>query len=112
MDSLARLRTFSPAPAPNDHPEDIAGNVSLDEKRLNANILGYHVAHSPESRVFANDAIRGLKLVEVNVRERSQVRAGGKVMEAETICEITVEEGDNTPFSSGTDVSTKNTQGC
>lgn len=95
MDSLTRLRTFPPAPAPNDHPEEITGNVSLDEKRLNANILAYHVAHSPESKVFANSAIQGLKLAEINVRERSQVEAGGKVMEAETICEITVEEGEN-----------------
>lgn len=96
MDSLARLRAFPPAPAPNDRPEDIAGNVSLDEKRLNANILAYHVAHSLGSNVFANKAIHGLKLVEINVRDRPQITSARKVMEAETVCEITVEESKHT----------------
>ena len=93
MDPLARLRSIPPAPAPNDNPESIKGNVSLEEKRLQANILAYHVAHNPGSKIFANEALRGLQLVEVNVRKQSPQDASGRVeLCAETICEITVEE--------------------
>lgn len=94
MDPLARLRAFPPAPAPNDRPEEILGNVSLVEKKLHANILAYHVAHAHNSKVFANDAIQGLKLAEVNVREHPQNPGTGKMLEAETVCEIKVEDGE------------------
>ena len=95
MDPLARLRSFPKAPSPNDDPSAIRGNLSLEQKQLNVNILAQHVGE--EKNVFEAEAIQGLKTVELNVRRRRE-GLGGKSpsvdgYEGEIICEINVTKG-------------------
>ena len=96
-DALARLRTFPKAPSPNDDASAIRGNLNLDQKQLGANILAYHVA--AQTKVFASDALKDLKLVEINVRPKSASgdssrTEGSEDLEGEAICEIKVSEGE------------------
>ncbi|OBZ70472.1 hypothetical protein A0H81_09565 [Grifola frondosa] len=82
----------------------------MEEKRLSANILAYHVAHHPGSRVFGHKETKGLKLAEMWVRtvgmgsvgvELSEAERGGRrqALEGQTICEITVDEGEQDRLS-------------
>ena len=95
MDPLARIRSFPKAPSPNHDVNAIRGNLTLEQKQLNANALAYHVAAG--TKVFASDSLRGLKLLEVNVRPRAQGCNGGSriedTLEGEMICEIAITEG-------------------
>ncbi|KAI0784895.1 hypothetical protein C8Q75DRAFT_723594 [Abortiporus biennis] len=86
-DPLARLRAFPKAPPPNDNPSAIRGNVSLESKQLCANILAYHVAHYPGSTVFANEALRELKAVEVNVMKTAEGESKKETLKCEAIFE-------------------------
>jgi len=91
---LTRLLKFPKAPAPNNDPASIKGNLSFDQKQLLVNILAYHVAHYPGSNVFAHDSAGKLKLVEANIRETDVPTDGGTgTSVAETIHEVIVEEG-------------------
>ena len=91
---LDRLRKFPKAPAPNHDPASIKGNLTLDQKQLLANILAFHIANHPESRVFAHDTAGKLKLVEANIKKSDVPTDGGaETAVAETVHEVTVEEG-------------------
>lgn len=96
MDRLARLRSFPKAPSPNDNVSAIRGNLTLEQKQLNANILAYHVAAG--SKVFGSEALSGLRMVEGNVRKRrdglGSQADGPDQYEGEMICEIEVKEGE------------------
>lgn len=101
MDPLARIRGFPAAQPPNDDASSIRGNVTLEQKELSARIFSYHIANHPGSKVFSNQILNGLKLVEVNVRRK---KLGGDdksqgVLEGETICEVEVVEGESLPKS-------------
>ncbi|KAJ3532371.1 hypothetical protein NM688_g7433 [Phlebia brevispora] len=95
MDPLARLRSFPKAPSPNDDPASIRGNLNLELKQLNANILAYHVGAG--GRAFAGDVINGLKIVEINVRKKryapQEDSQGPDDMEAEIIYMLNVHGG-------------------
>lgn len=117
MAFVAQWRKLPAAPAPNDDPAAIKGNVSLEMKELGARILAWHVADYPGSRVFGHDALAKLKFAEVTIRKvgmgeapepvREDLSAEalrGLPLEAQTVCEITVDEGRwATMFSSQTD---------
>ncbi|TCD64229.1 hypothetical protein EIP91_004331 [Steccherinum ochraceum] len=91
---LDRLRKFPTAGPPNDDPASVKGNLSLDQKQLLANILAYHIAHHPGSKVFANEVAGNLKLVEAYIRKSDVPTDGGvKTAVAETVHEVTTGEG-------------------
>ncbi|KAI0071830.1 hypothetical protein K474DRAFT_1701368 [Panus rudis PR-1116 ss-1] len=92
MDPLAKIRSFPPAPPPNDDATAIRGNMSTEDKQLVANILAYHVRHYPGSTAFAHDVMKDMKVVEVNVRDVSRGDAAPH-KEAECVFEITVADG-------------------
>lgn len=95
MDSLARIRSFPKAPSPNDNASAIRGNITLEQKQLNANILAYHVG--ADKNVFAGDLLKGMKLVEANVKRRREDLGGRATgvdgLEGEAIIELDVSEG-------------------
>ncbi|KAI0718279.1 hypothetical protein C8T65DRAFT_737498 [Cerioporus squamosus] len=99
--AIDRLRAFPGAPAPNDDPSSVESNLAADEVRLCQNVLAYHIAHHPDSRVFGHEQASGLKLTEVTVRPRGAASGKGKEgraprpddFEAVTVCELTVQEG-------------------
>ncbi len=102
LSGLRRLQSFPRAPAPNDDPKTVETNLSEDAVRLLQNILAYHVADYPDSKVFGHEQGRGLKLVEAFVRTRGKDRVGDKAqdhLEAVTVCELLVE--DSTSLGNG-----------
>ena len=96
MDPLARLRKFPKAPSPNHDASVIRGNLTLEQKQLNANILAYHVQAG--TSVFQNDVLKDLKLVEVNLRKKRDGLGGdardSDALEGEMVCEIEVKESE------------------
>ncbi|EMD40337.1 hypothetical protein CERSUDRAFT_79996 [Gelatoporia subvermispora B] len=101
-------RQLPSAPAPNDRPDDIKGNLSLEQRQHAVNILAFHVAHHPDSRVFGHDVAKGLELVEAWVKpvmmgaqsdsvdvsaNQQHEQESGTALRGRTICEILVEEG-------------------
>ncbi|PCH40751.1 hypothetical protein WOLCODRAFT_162511 [Wolfiporia cocos MD-104 SS10] len=105
MDFLAKARKLSPAPAPNDDPTKIKGNISLDKKQLAANIFAWHIANYPGSNVFGHSELKNLRLSEVYVRRvgmGKQTELVGEdepaealrsiALEGQTVCEVTVEK--------------------
>lgn len=106
---IERLKAFPRAPAPNDDPTSVKSNLEPGDVELLQNILAYHVAHHPDSKVFGNAQAAGLKLVEAFVRSPGSGQTndlgttkGGSdfrgqrpdKLEAVTVCELTVEEGE------------------
>lgn len=91
---LDRLRKFPKAPPPNDDPARVRGNLTPDQKQLALNILAYHVAHYPGSKVFAHDTAGKLKLVEAYIRNSEDTTDGANTVTAETVHEVTVDEGE------------------
>lgn len=82
------------APAPNNDPASIRGNLSLDQKQLMVNVLAYHVAHHSGSKVFAHDTAGKLKMVGANIRKTDVPTGGGaETLVAETIHEVAVDDG-------------------
>ncbi|KAI1789383.1 hypothetical protein LXA43DRAFT_974315 [Ganoderma leucocontextum] len=95
LDGLKRLRSFPGAPAPNDDPTTVKTNLTEDAVRLLQNILAYHVADYPASKVFGHEQGKGLQLVEAFVRSRGSDQDGDKAqnhLEAVTVCELIVED--------------------
>lgn len=94
-DPLAIIRALPRAPAPNDDPTTIRGNVSLEHKELCQRILYFHVANYPGSTVFSNQLMNDLKIVEVNSRRMKvgEDDASGGILQGETIFEIEVTKG-------------------
>ncbi|KAH8096587.1 hypothetical protein BXZ70DRAFT_945227 [Cristinia sonorae] len=91
---LDRLLKLPKAPAPNDDPASIKGNLPLKWKQLLVNILSFHVGDHPGSKVFGHDSAGKLRLVEVNYRKSDVPTDGGaEIATAETIHEVTVAEG-------------------
>ncbi|CCM05530.1 uncharacterized protein FIBRA_07756 [Fibroporia radiculosa] len=102
---LSRVQTLPDAPPPNDNPASIKGNVPLEHRRHLANLMAYHIANHPGSRVFAHSELGGLKQTELYVR---WIDASGKAellpedlpqdrlrklpLQGQTVCEITVTE--------------------
>jgi len=100
-------RKLPPASAPNDHPEDIVGNLTLEHKQDAVNILAYNVADHPGSRVFGHDVAKGLVLTEAWVKPVSMGSGGDTLgalntetaserkdaVQGLTVCEIVVEGG-------------------
>lgn len=83
-DPLAFFRTLPPS---RTHlASDIAGNVPLADKQLNANILAHFVGSGND---FGNGIGKRLRLVQFDVVQKEE-----SGMEAQAICEIEVEEGD------------------
>ncbi|RPD56203.1 hypothetical protein L226DRAFT_509720 [Lentinus tigrinus ALCF2SS1-7] len=99
--TIDRLRAFPPAPAPNDDPRTVKSNLAQQDVRLCQNVLAYHIAHHPDSRVFGHEQVGGLKLVEITVTPRGALRQTEKEtraprpddFEGVTVCELTVQEG-------------------
>ncbi|KAI0754956.1 hypothetical protein C8Q80DRAFT_1266487 [Daedaleopsis nitida] len=107
---IDRLRAFPRAPAPNDDATAVKSNLSEDDVKLSQNILAYHVAHSPGSKVFGSGPASGLKLDEVWVHRRNHSQSGGPTvggtsddgttsgqrradeLEGVIVCELTVTE--------------------
>lgn len=89
-------RTYPTAPAPNDDISSIKGNCTPEQKQCHANILAYYVG-ADDSKVFARNEVRDMKLVEINVNERkvgSEVdERDSKALEGQIVCEIVVKEG-------------------
>ena len=100
---LERLRSFPRAPAPNDNAKAVKSDLPEEHVVLCQNILAYHIAHHPGSKVFGNGQAMGLKLVEMAIRDRRQEPAPGENrpqkapkadLEGMTVCELAVEEGE------------------
>ena len=94
---LDRLLKFPKAPAPNDDPASIKGNLPLEWKQLLVNILHFHSGDYPGSRVFGNEQSTGLKLVEVSVGNRHGGLSETEKLddlEATTVCELVVDHGE------------------
>ncbi|TBU39119.1 hypothetical protein BD309DRAFT_970375 [Dichomitus squalens] len=94
-EGLRRLQSFSRAPPPNDDISIVKTNLTQDSVRLLQNILAYHVASHPGSRVFGNEQGKGLKLVEASIRNRNGVLSGDESLddlEATTVCELVVDQ--------------------
>ncbi|KAI0687233.1 hypothetical protein C8Q76DRAFT_299151 [Earliella scabrosa] len=98
---LERLRSFPRAPAPNDNAKAVKSDLPEEHVVHCQNILAYHIAHHPGSKVFGNGQAMGLKLVEMAIRDRRQEPAPGENrpqkapkadLEGMTICELAVEE--------------------
>ncbi|TFK86283.1 hypothetical protein K466DRAFT_646481 [Polyporus arcularius HHB13444] len=91
------LRAFPAAPAPNDDPSKVKSNIAEDNVRLCQNVLAYHIAHHPDSRVFGHEQASGLTMTEVTVNPRGAGKEGKNPrpddFEAVTVCELTVQEG-------------------
>ena len=96
MDPLARVRSFPKAPSPNHDASAIRGNLTLEQKQLNANILAYHVQAG--TSVFQSEVLKDLKLVEVNLRKKREGLGGDAkdtdALEGEMVCEIEVKESE------------------
>lgn len=95
LGDLKRLQSFPRAPAPNNDPAAVKTNLTEDAVCLLQNILAYHVAHYPSSKVFGHEQGQGLKLVEAFVRSRGDGQDGHKAescLEAVTVCELVVED--------------------
>ena len=56
-------RKLPAAPAPNDHPEDIKGNLTLQQKQHAVNILAFHVNSATATGAFYCYTAHLLKLV-------------------------------------------------
>jgi len=69
MDFLVRARKLPPAPAPNDDPSKIKGNLSLEKKQLAVNMLSYNIGNLPGMNLFGNSVLKNMVLVEVYVRK-------------------------------------------
>ncbi len=103
--AIDRLRAFPAAPAPNDDPSKVKSNLAEDDVRLCQNVLAYHIAHHPDSRVFGHEQASGLTMTEVTVNARGAAKEKGKEgkkprpddFEAVTVCELTVQEGELSP---------------
>ena len=94
---LQRFRSLPRAPPPNNDASIVRTNLIQEDVCLLQNILAYHVASHPGSRVFGNEQSTGLKLVEVSVGNRH----GGLSetenlddLEATTVCELVVDHGE------------------
>ncbi|KZT70298.1 hypothetical protein DAEQUDRAFT_744789 [Daedalea quercina L-15889] len=103
MDFLSNARRLPTAPVPNHDPASIKGSVSLEKKQLSANILAWHVANFPGSRVFGHAMAKDLRLTEVHVWRTSMGQNIGVLedivspedarqssLQGQTVCEITV----------------------
>jgi hypothetical protein len=95
-----RNRLYPKAPAPNEDVSTVQGNCSDEHKQLNMNTLAFYVGSDYPS-IFAHDAVKDLKLVAMNLNKRNLLGSpsGGsgvnaEILEGQTICEITVKEGD------------------
>ena len=110
MDFVSKAQLLPPAPFPNDDPASVKGNASTEQKRLSANVLAWHIANFPGSRVFGNREFKDMKLTEVYIWKMnagetvglledvtSREAARGMSLRGQTVCELTVSEG--TPFS-------------
>jgi len=106
MDFLSKAKKLPAAPAPNDDPAGIKGNITLEKKQLAANIFAWHIANFPGSRVFGHQELSNLKLAEVSVRkvgmgEQKELVGENEPeevlrklpLEGQTVCELVVEEG-------------------
>lgn len=117
LSGLKRLQSFPRAPAPNDDPMVVKTNLTEDAVCLLQNILAYHAADHPGSKVFGHEQAKGLKLVEAFVRSRGRDQDGHKpqdCLEAVTVCELLVQDSKSlcyhiTPF--GQDASGANMYG-
>lgn len=111
MNFLTKARQLPRAPAPNHDPAAIKGNISVENKQLAANIFAWHIANYPGSKVFGHSETKGLRLAEVSVRKVGMGAPGELVeedesvenlknvlLEGQTICEITVDEGQRSPW--------------
>ncbi|KZT05782.1 uncharacterized protein LAESUDRAFT_655038 [Laetiporus sulphureus 93-53] len=65
---LARVRKLPRAPAPNDRPEDIKGNLSLEMRQLAVNFMRFAIADFPGSDVFGHVFLRDMRLTEIYLR--------------------------------------------
>jgi hypothetical protein len=74
-------------PAPCDDASNIAGNLSLDQKQLCANVLSYFVI---EGNAFGCEIGKRMRLVETNVIKSPEK---GGPLRGRTVCEIQVERG-------------------
>ncbi|KAH9927338.1 HotDog domain-containing protein [Fomitopsis serialis] len=105
MDFISKVRRLPPAPPPNDNPASIKGNLALEKKQLSVNILAWHIANFPDSRVFGHAELKDLRLVETHVWKNnmgenvelleetiSPVDARQHSLQGQTVCEVTVTE--------------------
>src|ERR1700722_2681654 len=69
-----------------DDPSQIHGNLTLEQKQLCANVLSYFVV---EGNVYGSDVGGRVRLVELNVWKNE-----GRGMQAQTVCEVEVEQGE------------------
>jgi len=106
MDFLSTVRRLPPALPPNDNPASIKGNLALERKQLNVNILAWHIANFPGSRVFGHAELKDLRLVETHVWKANMgenlvelleetifpVDARQHSLKGQTVCEVTVTE--------------------
>ena len=106
MDFVSKARQLPPAPSPNDNIASIKGNASTEQKQLSANVLAWHIANTPGSRVFGHNEFKDMKLTEVYIwkmsageivglleNSMSQEAARGLSLRGQTVCELTVTEG-------------------
>ena len=102
--SLARLRAFPRAPAPNNDAAAVRTNLPPADVVLCQNILAYHIGHHPGSAIFGHEQAKGFRLVELLVRDRAAppgapadadaLRAARPAdLEATTVCELLVTQG-------------------
>lgn len=73
-------------PAPCDDASKIAGNLSLDQKQLCANVLSYFII---EGNAFGCEIGKRMRLVETNVLKSPEK---GGPLRGRTVCEIQVEK--------------------